>query len=308
MISQPQSQINSFSQLAINVLKTIPNAHEHPRTPTHKRQYLQPHEFSQANKYKQTWIRAAIKEGRLRLSEPRVLEILVYLTDPLTGIGCPSIGTILEKHIEKHGPITYRAIQNILNRLEAKGVITIKQRGKKLTNRYELTSYEYKLSACYEDSSDCLNNHIPKDYKSYITYDEYISLCDNLREKQKKPQPKFNPEKHIDPQKMRSDQREIEIRRVCLAWTLSEADIEHIQGVMRTVKSSEPEKVLGGIFKSIKRGTWKRYPLLGLPPEHEEILQAKEYEQAVPDTEEGVKNLTRTLEMLYAFDAIKLTT
>jgi hypothetical protein len=147
------SQINSQSTFVNEVTTRNFKKHSIPRS-----QYLPVEQFQDANNQKRMWLKAAIQEGLLRGNETHVLEALIFLTDPVNGIGTPSIGAIQEEVRKKNPTIHYQTVLECLKRLEQKGVIIKQQRGKKQTNLYTLIGYTYKSDTCYRDTYDSPNS------------------------------------------------------------------------------------------------------------------------------------------------------
>lgn len=251
---------------------------------TYKRKYLPSHEYAQACDQKRAWLKAASAECKLRGNEPRVLEVLVYLTDAVTGIGEPAIGTIME-HYEANGwgTLSYSAVSANLKRIKAKGAIKITQRGSEQTNVYELIGYQYnKLETCSFDSRDNLNNLNFKDQNTKHTYDEYVSILANLEKKpDTKPKPEVTkptkPKTHI-PQSFKFTQEEV--FALCFAWNLSESQATQIfQSITKNDGIKSRHAYLASLLKGYADKGWTAKPTP--KPETPEERAARHHQERV---------------------------
>jgi len=107
-------------------------------------------EFASANDQKAAWVKAAIHEYSLTGHEPKLLEVIAYLTDPVTGEGNPYLSTIHKEFIDptnkncySGGSLSDRSVSRIMSRLVKKGVIT-RTKHYKGCSTYRLVGYEYK--------------------------------------------------------------------------------------------------------------------------------------------------------------------
>lgn len=285
MIPQTQTSSNTFSQTA--------------------RKYLSDPEFDQANLQKRAWLTAVIQECKLRLSETKVIESLAFLTDPITGIGSPCIGTIREKVSEdKGGDLTYGTISEVLHRLESKGAIVIKRNGKKRSNTFKLVGFQYKLETCSRETLDSLNYPTLRDHTNDITYNEYESIFNNSQEKKEKRHtegispPKHKPETHICNAKLKTEP-EKEIKRACIAYNVPEAQIQYITKLFKKKTNvPNPGGYLRTMLTKMKNGTWNMVDPTKPIAEHREVEKARALEALQPDTEAGADNLAKIKQML----------
>lgn len=149
IISELRRKSNISTSRSSNVRKHITN--------TPRRDWLPDTQFKQANQQKLIWLKAVSEECMLSGNERAVLEALCFLTDPVYGHGEPSVGSIQERCRENGVFIHYNTVRRCLHRLSLKGAITSEFRGKKLTNHYRLTGFEYESTTCYSNSNNNTN-------------------------------------------------------------------------------------------------------------------------------------------------------
>jgi hypothetical protein len=162
----------------------LPSLVNHPSVRT----YFPPPRFADLNAQKRTWLKSKIKECKLRLNEPRVLEALVFLTNT-DGEGTPSIEAIRQKFMESGGSIEDKAIRENLKRIRKKGCIDYYERynsskGKfKDSNFYRLIDFKYKLVNHSVDSTDNLNSSDLTDHTNNQPLREAVKIKNaNLQE------------------------------------------------------------------------------------------------------------------------------
>ena len=296
------TQAHNFNPLSSISIKYPSNGHQISCRRTAKRAYLHKHEFDSANGQKRIWLKAAVQECKLRFNEVRVLEAVIFLTDPINGRGSPCIGTIREKFQESGGEISYNAVREILHRIQEKGAIRIKFNGKKLSNTYHLVGYQYKLETCSPDSVDNLNNTSLRDNSYYITYDEHVNFLNNSEQKQEQEKAKLPKNTHINVKKLNGtlQESEQEVTRACMARGLGEKETRDICYSMRDKSQMKcPVRYLAGILKNKVESKSMKFELREKPRDYNaeqdrnqkalEIararLKAEGYEYPSPDLE-----------------------
>jgi len=146
------------------------NKYQDPDNKPYRR--LSKENFITSHDKKREWI----KETKLRLAldnnELSVLNALAFQTDPITGVGRPTILTLLKDiHVST---LSYRTVIRVLDRLAIKGAIT-KERGPRILkdcvwtsrNHYSLIGYEFKLPFKSDNVSCSLNSPLTKVNKDH---------------------------------------------------------------------------------------------------------------------------------------------
>jgi len=245
IIHNSSSQCNTF----VNQKAACTQDNQNLDIPT----FLSKDEFAMSHIQKRAWLKAATLECKLRLNEPKILEIIAFCTDPINGVGHPAIGTIKEIYESSGGgTIGYSTISKIISRLKAKGALRVTERSQS-SNLYELIGYSYKSESCSSDSTHDLNSCLnlrDRDLNTY--YEEFSSISTNSR----KPVQKVE---------------------------LTAEQAEYVQTHMTTQRGIvNPERYLATMVKMLKAGTWKTHAFLPGDKEQQETFrqQAKRREEA----------------------------
>jgi hypothetical protein len=149
IISSNQNQVNKNFSETTNGRRV---------TTRFTRQYLSNEQFQKTHEKKRKWLKAAIQACGLRGNEIPVAEVIIFSTDPITGIGCPSLSYIRQQLIDtSKGALHYQTVSRIVGRLRRKGAFRIDRRYNN-SNIYTMNGYaETKLPMQLSDSLTCLN-------------------------------------------------------------------------------------------------------------------------------------------------------
>lgn len=182
----------------------------------------------------------------------------------------------------------------------------------KKTNKTTMLCLQHLLPSVTDKMSYDLNTLtklIDNNINNYITYDDYVIISNNSQKQKEvckpkpKPKPKtfFNPETHIDEEKLNTNEADEEITRICLVHLLCSQDISYVKQVMKShIAMRTKAGFLASMIEGLKGGgkKWNKVLPAKPIPEWREVEKAKEYEALQPDTEEGFKNVQKALAML----------
>lgn len=142
--------------------------------------------YKEANSQKRVWLNAVASELPISASCLETLEALAFNCDPLTGIGSPSIGHIIE---HRKTEASYNTIRNHLSWLVENSVLKKSKGSRKGIKRnqtppnvYELVGFKFELVDYSSKIGTSLNITKIKDLNTKQTKEERVSICDNLYE------------------------------------------------------------------------------------------------------------------------------
>lgn len=186
--------------------------------------------FNASCKKKRAWFNAVIYEFNLDSSKRDTLEAFIFLTDPVKGIGEPSLGHIREK---RKSDASYKTVERHMSWFAEKGILqksagTRKNlpRTKTPPKTYVMTGFEYKLEDYSPKVSYSLNNNNYLDHTTITDHNDFRCLKPDLMEsEQEYEQEIIRPTAPLNrPEPEKPDRAERSGKLL-----LSRADAEHVE-------------------------------------------------------------------------------
>lgn len=219
-----------------------------------KRVWLDDGRLKYTHLRKREWLDSVIEVYEPGSNRMETLEALIFLVDPVSGAGAPSVGEIMSRRKNK---IAYSTCCEHLKWFVDKGVLG-KEKGRRLCipryktppNIYTMIGYEHKLDDYYRGvgNSHNINNKIINTYM-YVAVD-----------KSKKKTANKVPSKHINEKKLAepsSKEAQNEIVRACEARKLTTNQIVLVLYLFQTAgKPRSPGGYLNAMMDGVKKGTW----------------------------------------------------
>lgn len=219
--------------------------------------------LSLLNKYErnnlfQKEINKVIKQKGYKGFGEKILKETIYRT------GSDLTSIVGQKKISDVVGCSTKTVERWYKKYVEDGTVSYEFRGtrnSKLTNKTTMLCLKHLLSPVTDKMSDNINTLTSlRDLESYNTYESYVSIFNNSEIKMKKPI--FDGAKNIDSQKLKGTEKEKddEITRFCLAYFLSQQDIQYVKGVMKSKSNiTKPAGFLFRMVDGIVKGVWNKF-------------------------------------------------
>ena len=210
------------------------------------------------NNQVQKELNAIIKARGYRGSRKEILKEIGYRLDKdfTSGVGQKKLSIVTGYSLSTIG----RAIADY----EADGLLLYETQGRwneKKPNKTTMLCLQHLLPVVYVKMTDDINNLTNlRDLNNNITYEEHVSLFNNLqKEKISNQIPTEKPKtssKHVSKSALGGDRRNEEILRVCLAWLLTDAQTKYVITRMADKSIVNQARYLSAMSRGLKEGTW----------------------------------------------------